>query len=131
MSACAATGVACQISSDNTGCPSGPSGTSMLNITRDLLPVLCCPHPTTPRERLQIAEALARLIARPVEASEIPRHLRVRLLHWVLYDDQNIEDLMADVYSPLGDKLATDVGLAFLKACGFDHSIARVLGLLA
>ncbi len=67
MSACAATGVACQISSDNTGCPSGPSGTSMLNITRDLLPVLCCPHPTTPRERLRLHD-VGLPITPPVEA---------------------------------------------------------------
>ena len=58
MSACAATGVACQISSDNTGCPSGPSGTSMLNITRDPLRVVCCAHQPTPRERLRLERRL-------------------------------------------------------------------------
>jgi hypothetical protein len=74
-----------------------------------------------------LAEALVRIIARPPAASEALRHLKVRLLHGVLYGEWDVESIMKEDYFPLADKLATDLALAFLRSCGLNGDAPRTL----
>ena len=75
-----------------------------------------------------IAEVLARLIARPIEAAQAPRYLKMRLVHGVLYDEWNIQELFGEEYSALADKLAGDLAIAFLKASGLGTEAALAMG---
>jgi hypothetical protein len=76
-----------------------------------------------------IGEAVVRVMARPIEAAQAPRYLKVRLMHGLLFDEWDMLDLFGEMYSPLADKLATDLALAFLKSCGLNTEAAKMLGL--
>jgi len=75
-----------------------------------------------------IADAVVRVIARPIEAAEAPRYLKTKLMHGILYDEWDLPEIIGDSYSPLADKIATDIGLAFLKSCGLGSDVAIQLG---
>ena len=75
-----------------------------------------------------IADMIVRVLARPIESSEIPRYLRVRLIQGVLYEEWDIQQFFGDKYSQLADKLAADLAITFLKSCDFDLEAARKLG---
>ena len=75
-----------------------------------------------------LADALTRVMARPIDAAEIPRYLKVRLIHGVLYDEWDLGQLLGEQYSVLADKLASDIGLSFMSACGFDTRQSALLG---
>ena len=75
-----------------------------------------------------VAEAVARVIARPIEASEAPRYLKLRLMHTVLYGEADLPAVVGSSYSPIADKLAGDLALAYLKSSGFDLAAAKELG---
>ena len=76
-----------------------------------------------------VAEAVVRIMASPVEGGQAPRYLKARLLHGVLYDEWNIEEIFGAAYSPVADKLAVDLALAFLKSSGLNAGAAEALKL--
>ena len=75
-----------------------------------------------------LAEALTRVMARPTDAAEAARYLKVRLIHGILYQDWDLPGIIGESYSPIRDKLATDLALTFLKASDFDLDSAKQLG---
>ncbi len=75
-----------------------------------------------------IAEVVARVIARPLEAGEAPRYLKLRLMHGVLYGENDLPALIGRTYSAVADKLAGDIALAFMKAAGFDLAATKDIG---
>jgi len=77
-----------------------------------------------------IGDALVRVLARPIEAAEAPRYLKTRLMHGTLYNEWDLPEILGDSYSPLADKVATDIALAFLKSCGLGTDAAMQLGFL-
>jgi hypothetical protein len=75
-----------------------------------------------------VGEAIARVMARPLEAAQAPRYLKLRLVHGVLRDEWDIAKFVGDEYSIVADKLASDLVLALLRACGLNSAGPRILG---
>ena len=75
-----------------------------------------------------VGDVIARVMARPLEAAEAPRYLKVRLVNGVLNDDWNIEEAIGqELYSPISDKIAGDLVLGLLKAADIPVSELRHL----
>lgn len=75
-----------------------------------------------------LADALVRLIGRPLDAAEVPRYLKARLMHGVLHERQQLNDAFPEGYAPLADKLAADVAFTFLRSAGLPREAAKELG---
>jgi hypothetical protein len=75
-----------------------------------------------------VGEAVARVMARPIEAGQALRYLKSRLMNGVLYDEWDLRGYFGDSYSAIADKLAVDLVLAFLKSSGLDAESSQILG---
>jgi hypothetical protein len=63
----------------------------------------------------RLADLLIRATAKPLEASQVPRHLKLTLTSGVLHDRWDFEAKGRDTDAEITAKLASDFGLAFLK----------------